>query len=687
MTRKRITGLGIGTPIASASLSWENVDRVNDSAHVLKRGCLVLPDGRLPKVQQLSDPVILGVHPSSRITGLASPEGEPVRERVPVYVTRDIDNELRNQIASSSFVMVVGDSSAGKSRAAFEAVSVLGDHVLIVPGNREALPVAVDKAADARRCVLWLDDLESYLGAGGLTRADIARLLVGRRSHRVIIATLRSAEEALFTDETGGEEGGWRAHKSAREVLELAYRIRLPRLFSQSEIERAKARAWDPRIADAVVQAGEYGVAEYLAAGPELMRDWENAWSPNTDPRVPSHPRAAALIAAAIDIRRAGFTSALPRELVTKVHDHYLQDRGGSRLRPETVADAWAWATSIRRSTTALLQSGEDDHVLVFDYLLDEVQRSGRPDEYVPDSVLDAALVVCTPSDADNMAATAWRYGHYQFAERAWLSAYSALAKDLGPEHPDTLAAREGRAHILRELGRLAEAESEHRAVADIAGRVFGPEHPRVLSSRNGRAFALIWLDRSAEAQAELRAVQDISARVLGPEHDTTMTSRHLRAMALHDLGRLAEAETENRFVLAIWTRDLGPEDRSTLYSRGNLARILYDAGRNEEAENEARAVLDIRTRVLGPAHPDTLGMRQFCAHLSRELGRPAEAESEHQEIADISAHAFGLEHPPSALKPQWPRIRTHPAGQVGRGRGRTPRRPGHQRTRAWTRA
>jgi tetratricopeptide (TPR) repeat protein len=611
--------VGIGTPIASVSLSWENVDLGNDSAHVLKKGCLVLRGGRLPKVRQVSDPLILGVHPSSRLTGLASPEGEPVGERVPIYVPRDIDNELRNQLASSSFVIVVGDSSAGKSRAAFEAVSVLGDYILIVPWNREALAVAIDKAADTRRCVLWLDDLEAYLGAGGLTRADIVRVLGDRRSHRVIMATLRSAEEALLTDEASGEEDRWQFRKGAREVLELAYRIRLPRLFSQLEIERARARVWDPRIADAVVQASEYGVAEYLAAGPELLRDWENAWSPNTDPRAPSHPRAAAVIAAAIDIRRAGFISPVPRDLVTKVHDHYLQQRGGSRLRPETVADAWAWATTIRRATTALLHSVDDEHVLVFDYLLDAVQRSGRAGDYVPDSVLEAALAVCTPSDTESMATTASRYGQYQFAERAWLSAYTALAKELGPEHLDTLEARENRANYLRELGRSAEAESEHRAVAEIGGRVFGPEHQLVLAARNGRAFALTRLDKPAEAEEELRAVRDVSTRVLGPEHHITMTSRHLRAMALHSLGRLAEAESENRSVLAIWTRDFGPENTSTLYSRGNLASILYETGRVEEAEKEARAVLDIRTRVLGPAHPDTLHIRAFLTRIGRE--------------------------------------------------------------------
>jgi tetratricopeptide (TPR) repeat protein len=645
MARKKITGVGFGTPLVSASLSWENVDP-GSAARAVDRGCLVLPGGRLPRVRQVSDPIMLGVHPAPLLTGLASPVGKPVGERVPAYVPRDLDGVLRDQLANSCFVIVVGDSSAGKSRAAFEAVSSLEDRVLIVPGSREALAAAIDKAASTRRCVLWLDDLEGFLGAGGLSRADIVRVLGGRRSHRVIVATLRSAEEALLTDESSTDEGGWQARQGVREVLELAYRIRLPRLFSQPEIERARTQAWDPRIADAVARASEYGVAEYLAAGPELMRDWEDAWSPNTDPRAPSHPRAAALIAAAVEIRRSGFTSPLPRALVTEVHEHYLQERGGSRLRPETVADAWAWATRTRRATTALLQSVDDEHVLAFDYLLDAVQRSSSPGDYVPDNVLAAALPLCAPFDADNMATVAYRFGRYQFAATAWLSVYRALAQDLGPEHPDTLAARQSHANVLRELGRPVEAETEHRAVADIGARVFGPEHPQVLSARKSWAFALTRQRRWTEAEEELRAVREIASRVLGPEHDVTMSSRHLHAIALHGLGRLAEAEAENRAVLAIWTRDFGPEDASTLYSRGNLASVLYDAGRRTEAEDEARTVLGIRTRILGPRHPDTLHTRAFRANVLRELGRPAEAESEYRAITEIRVRVFGTEHP-----------------------------------------
>ena len=591
---------------------------------------------------------MLGVHPSSPVhAGSRGPAGELLPERVPAYVPRDVDGELQRRLAVSGFVLVVGDSTAGKSRAASEAIAVLPDHVLVVPQNRESISVAIDKAAGTRRCVLWLDDLERYLGPGGLTRAGVARVVAGRRSHRVIMATLRAAEEALLlASDVSREEGGWQSHRDAREVLEQAHRIPLPRIFSRSEQEQARARVFDPRIADALTHMSAYGLAEYMAAGPELMRDWENAWSPNTDPRAPSHPRGAALVTAAVEVRRGGYTSPLPREVLEAVHEYYLRKRGGPLLRPEPLTDAWEWATRPRRATTALLQGSDDQHVHVFDYLLDTVQRQSALGDYPPDSILEVALATAAPVDADNIADTAYDQGRYQLAEAAWLSAYRTRADHLGPDHADTLAARASHANALRKLERYTECETEHLAIVGIAARVYGPEHPLTLESRTGRAFALIRLRRPAEAEEELRAVRDIAAHALGPEHDVTMTSRHLRAIALHHLGRLSEAEAENRSVLAVWTRDLGPENTSTLLCRGNLAAVLQDSGHAEEAEKEARAVLEIRTRILGPEHPDTLQSRQARANMLRRLKRYEEYESEHLAIAGIAARAYGPEHP-----------------------------------------
>jgi hypothetical protein len=90
------------------------------------------------------------------------------------YVTRDRDIQLDQALASDPFVLVIGDSKAGKSRTAFEAAKrVFSTTRLMVPrgqtGTLEAL-FGLDPPLDLSPgpVVLWLDDLERYLsGAGG----------------------------------------------------------------------------------------------------------------------------------------------------------------------------------------------------------------------------------------------------------------------------------------------------------------------------------------------------------------------------------------------------------------------------------------------------------------------------------------------------------------------------------------
>ncbi|WP_225795175.1 tetratricopeptide repeat protein [Streptomyces aculeolatus] len=542
----------------------------------------------------------------------------------------------------------MGDSTAGKSRAAYEAMrATLPGHVLIAPRDRAAIPAALAQAAGTKKCVLWLNDLEQHLGTGGLTRTGVAKVLGGSGHHRVILATLRAAEQARLTDSTAiQDEAGRVASSEAREALEQAHTLRLERIFSTAELARAETCEWDPRIADALPHADTYGIAEYLAAGPDLLRDWLDAFSPNTDPNAPTHPRAAALIAAAIDIRRAGHTAPLPRRLVQVTHEHYLTQRGGARLRPEPLQHAWDWATRPRRATTALLQPEDDDCVHVFDYLTDVVQRQSAPGEHVPDDTIRTTLSECAADDADQIAATAYDQGRFHLAENGWRTAHRARKATSGPEHPRTLISRNNLALVLRALGRLEEAEREHRAVHDIYARVLGPEHPDTLTSRNDLARVLQDLGRLEEAERGHRAALDIRARVLGAEHPDTLTSRNDLARVLQALGRLEEAERGHRAALDIRARMLGAEHPDTLTSRSNLARVLQALGRLEEAEREHRAVHDTRARVLGPEHPDTLISRNNLARALQDLGRLEEAEREHRAVHDIYARVLGPEHP-----------------------------------------
>jgi hypothetical protein len=468
--------------VAALAAVWQDryqrqMRRRDEQAMQVREGCLML-NGQLPKVSQVRDPLSVGVHPAPG-AGSTLPEDHRLPSpRVPVYVPRDIDGQLRELLACGGFVLIVGDSTAGKTRSAYEAMAAtLPEHILIVPHGRDALPSALARAAEIRHCIVWLDDLEQFLGA--LTRNKITELLRDEGSHRVILATLRAAEETRYTSDSIADQSGRQAHRDAREVLEQAERVQLPRLFTSTERRRARVRDWDHRIANALAQAETYGIAEYLAAGPELLRDWEDAWNPNTEPDAPANPRGAALVMAAVDIRRAGYTAPLPVKLIEHAHQHYLEERGGRRLHPEPYATAWAWARKPRRATTALLQALDDHHVEVFDYLVDIVQRRRQPEDHVPDQVVRAAIDAGDPADADSIAATAYTNGRYDLAEYAYRVAYQEKLRNpsMGEENPGTLASHDKLALVLIALGRPEEAEVGHRAVLVTSTRVLGREH------------------------------------------------------------------------------------------------------------------------------------------------------------------------------------------------------------------
>ncbi|MBV9143441.1 MAG: tetratricopeptide repeat protein, partial [Pseudonocardiales bacterium] len=537
---------GVGVAVAAR---WQEhykrvAQRRDEQSWKVEDGCRVLASGRMPRVREITDPIGLGVHPSAPAEPVGGSGGEVAAgSRVPAYVPRDKDEQLREALARGGFVLVVGHSTAGKSRSAYEAMTAtLADHVVIAPANRDALGAAVGRAAQTTKCVLWLNDLEQFLGpGGGLTPTQISRVLSGEGHHRVILATLRAVEERRFAEDPEAVEASAREMiHQVRQTLEQAERIGLERLFSPAEQDRARARTWDRRIADALEHAGEYGIAEYLAAGPELLRDLDNAWDAG------ANPRGAALVTAAIDCRRAGYGSVLPRGLVTEVHEGYLEKRGGHRLRPESLEQAWAWATRPRRSTTALLQPITDtntDAVRVFDYLLDQTQRRVDQTERVPEQVVISALRHATADDADSIAYVAYTQGRYPLAAQACTQAHDARRDEHGEEHPNTLKSRNNVALVLGELGRWEEAEAEHRAVLQIRRRVLGEEHPDTLTNRNNLANVLRDLGWWEEAEAEHRAVLQIRRRVLGEEHPDTLKSRNNLALVLRELGQLQEAE------------------------------------------------------------------------------------------------------------------------------------------------
>ena len=97
--------------------------------------------------------------------------------------------------------------------------------------------------------------------------------------------------------------------------------------------------------------------------------------------------------------------------------------------------------------------------------------------------------------------------------------------KVLGPEHPDTLATRNGLGNVLADQGKYAQAETEYRAVIKLEEKVLVPS-TLTLATRGNLAGMLFEQGKYAEAEAEYRAVIKLEEKVLGPEHPDTLMTR-----------------------------------------------------------------------------------------------------------------------------------------------------------------
>ncbi|MCZ0206520.1 hypothetical protein OZK63_13980 [Streptomyces sp. UMAF16] len=288
------------------------------------------------------------------------------------------------------------------------------NHTIYTPtrGTRIAeLPKHL-KDSPAAPFVLWLDDLEGFLGDQGINPTLLDSL---ERMNVAIVATMRDELFEIYANSQGykaGDEGD-SSRQIGNRLLRAVEPVFIDRIWSEREIDRA-SKTGDDRLTDAVTHSGTYGVAEYLAAGPSLMEEWQRAQ------RVGGHPRGAALVQASVDLARAGFSGAVDIDVLEELHEKYLSK---PTLRPESWNDAKAWATDVRYGVSGLLIPGEEyeDMWRAFDYLPDATSRSIQDRSDVPDFIWKEALDLC-PDDDDRwiIGMHAYMAGRNDYAVAAW---------------------------------------------------------------------------------------------------------------------------------------------------------------------------------------------------------------------------------------------------------------------------
>lgn len=551
-------------------------------------------------VGELNDPMALGIHPAAP-HGASSPS-----DRLPQFVRRDCFPALLDRLRLGGLVLIVGESTAGKSRLAYEAMRAAApQHEVFVVKPGHDLQAVAAAAANVRRCVLWFDEFDQFLGVGGLTTDLVGAMLAGTDRHVVLLASMRSKEYDRYgaRQREVTDAATWR---SGREVLLMAAEpLRLERLWTPAEVARARSAAADPRVARAAHGTGNrFGVAELLAAGPELVNDWRHAWQPGT------HPRGAALVSAAIDCRRMGLHRPVSRDLLMELHTHYLAERGGLTLRPEPVEAAFAWATSAVQGASSLLVPQTGGY-LAFDYLIDLPELAS-----VPESSWQTLLERTSPEDSVDIGWAAVDLMRPLVALRAF---------DAGRRH-GLADADYAHAIALGNAGRPAEAVQRLRALLEERRAAWGDDHPLTLNTWHDIARYLAEAGHPGQAIDVLVRVIGDRTRILGPGHEQTLAARSARARFASVAGDHEGAVHQFHEVLPDMEDVLGPQHLEVWLTRQDLARALGRAGRSAEALALTRSVHAALVEALGIAHPWALSSRYEEAVLTGRTGRPAEA-------------------------------------------------------------
>jgi len=508
--------------------------KVDLTACVLHTG----DDGSLPAVHELG-PMALGVKPS-----IDRPDD---RRDLPAYVPRAIDDQLKWAVAGGGLVLVHGRAAAGKTRSAYEAIRrVRGEYALLVPAHPGSLEPLVAAGFDFRNVVIWLDDVDRFLAPGGIDEHLLGRLCPLGRHDVVIVATIRDGAMARLHTQSYSGEGDT---SLAAVVQAGAWLVRQVPSDRQIYVDRHLTTDEERRVAASMAESDERismalqadaGFAEYLAAGPALMRYWS----------IGDHPLfdvGQALISAAVECRRAGYPNYLPTALLESLYRSYLPTAQRHRADLPTVTDAVAWACRPILGASSCLLPHTAGAYQVSDYLVDATEAGDGPLAGAPvlDQVWSVLLGATTPLVLCAVGMAAYRAGRMDIAKTA-LGGPASAGDHTAGRFLAAMLVDEGRYDAAEPYLRQAVAADDESAVAilglclEMQGRTIEAEPFLRRAAYSGDVAAALLLGlalgergRRAKAIDHLRPAADA-----GNDQAALMLG-----MYLHGEDRRAEAE------------------------------------------------------------------------------------------------------------------------------------------------
>ncbi|MFF5307674.1 hypothetical protein ACFY5F_50895 [Streptomyces sp. NPDC013161] len=266
-----------------------------------------------------ADPIrYLEVHPAIEVT---HPANGSQADPLPAYVEREHDQLLSAEVDQAQhhnrLVVLVGDSSTGKTRALWEALQRLpAGWQVWRPADRASLLDRLQRQQSQARTVLWLNELQRFLYTphtpeqGERAAAALTDLLhTPGRGPTLIVGTLWRDPLTTLSAVSGHGD----PHQTARALLHSGTVIPVAEDFNEAALtDVRRLAAHDARLSEALEKGGTR-ITQYLAGAQKLLKSYARA-----------PVEALAVLDTAADARRLGSVELVPEEFLYAAAAAYL---------------------------------------------------------------------------------------------------------------------------------------------------------------------------------------------------------------------------------------------------------------------------------------------------------------------------------------------------------------------------
>ncbi len=235
--------------------------------------------------------------------------------------------------------------------------------------------------------------------------------------------------------------------------------------------------------------------------------------------------------------------------------------------------------------------------------------------------------------------------GDLDAAEDAYQEAFDILEAQFGADHLQIAHCLLNLAAVYRLRGEMGTAEAYLRDALDIRRAALPAGHLHILIALNNLGEFLVEMRQFDEAEEVLEECLRASARTLGNDHWLTAICRSNQALIQREFGETDRALRTLEGVLHKALREFGEDHASTIQSKLNLGIALKDSGQYKQAESYLRDSLRFYRSRLGAHHPRLAGNLLHLGSLLMWDQRIEEGISLVREAYEIRQDKLGEDH------------------------------------------